>query len=43
MDVTGVRGQCMYLDGIVQGRQNWQAPVKVEMKFGFHKYRELLD
>jgi hypothetical protein len=43
MGVTGVRGKCMDLNGIAQGRQNWWAPVEMEMKFGFNKHRELLD
>jgi hypothetical protein len=43
MDVTGMRGKCLDLNGIAQGRQNWRALVKMEMKFVFHKYKELLD
>jgi len=43
MGVTGVGGKYMHLNGIAQDRQNWRALVKMEVKFWFHKYRELLD
>ena len=35
--------KCVDSNGTDKGRQNWRAVVKMEMKFGFHKYGELLD